>query len=175
MHSYHHAHRAISMGRGRTIPDGLGDHLLCILFQERAAEEDAEQWSLSRFNPVLQEVIEDLAAGQLSADDYPYVRAPVSSDSGALLVVWHHCYWHNLLCCCLCSLPACVWLDVMMHVQQMLPDLGKHSDWQSPMPLLMTACSCGCARSACQGPARSGACQHAREPLTGQRRLQVHL
>ncbi|KAK9826197.1 hypothetical protein WJX81_006806 [Elliptochloris bilobata] len=44
--------------------------------KDRGADEDEEQWALSRFVPMVQELVEDLAAGTLSADDYPPVRAP---------------------------------------------------------------------------------------------------
>ena len=44
--------------------------------QERAAGENEQQWNLSRFVPLMQEVVEDLAAGKLSADEYPFVRPP---------------------------------------------------------------------------------------------------
>ena len=44
--------------------------------QEREAGEDEEQYALSRFVPLLQEVLEDHASSALSTDDYPYVSAP---------------------------------------------------------------------------------------------------
>ena len=44
-------------------------------------DEGDEQWSLSRFAPLMQEVLEDLAANKLNFDEYPYVQPP-SSDSG---------------------------------------------------------------------------------------------
>ena len=46
-------------------------------------DEGDEQWSLSRFAPLMQEVLEDLAANKLNFDEYPYVQPP-SSDSGDL-------------------------------------------------------------------------------------------
>lgn len=36
--------------------------------------QDEESWQLSRFYPVLQEVIEDLSKGVLSKEEYPYVK-----------------------------------------------------------------------------------------------------
>lgn len=51
--------------------------------QDRGADEDEEQWALSRFVPVVQELVEDLAAGTLSPDDYPPVRAPNGRAAGA--------------------------------------------------------------------------------------------
>jgi len=44
-------------------------------------DEGDEQWSLSRFAPLMQEVLEDLAANKLNFDEYPYVQPP-SNDSG---------------------------------------------------------------------------------------------
>ena len=49
--------------------------------QDRDAEEGDEQWSLSRFAPLMQEVLEDLASNKLNMDEYPYVQPP-TSDSG---------------------------------------------------------------------------------------------
>ncbi len=59
--------------------------------QEREAGEDEEQYSLSRFVPLLQEVLEDAAADKLSADDYPFVSAPTPTGAPA----WAPC---RLLC-----------------------------------------------------------------------------
>ena len=47
---------------------------LCL--QERGAGEDEQQWALSRFTPLLQDVLEDMAANRLSTDEFPYVRPP---------------------------------------------------------------------------------------------------
>ena len=55
--------------------------IYCLSVQEREAGEDEQQWSLSGFEPLIQEVLEDLASQRLSADEYPYVRPP-STDAG---------------------------------------------------------------------------------------------
>ena len=44
--------------------------------QDRDPGEDDQQFALSRFVPLLQEVLEDMAASNLSPDDYPFVSAP---------------------------------------------------------------------------------------------------
>jgi hypothetical protein len=44
--------------------------------QDRGGEEGEEQWVLSRFYPLLQDVLEDVVAGRLSDEEYPYVRHP---------------------------------------------------------------------------------------------------
>lgn len=49
--------------------------------QDRDAGEGDAQWELSRFTPLMQEVLEDLAANKLNFDEYPYVQPP-TSDSG---------------------------------------------------------------------------------------------
>lgn len=49
--------------------------------QDRDATEGDAQWDLSRFTPLMQEVLEDLAANKLNLDEYPYVQPP-TSDSG---------------------------------------------------------------------------------------------
>ncbi|GBG62647.1 hypothetical protein CBR_g31666 [Chara braunii] len=49
-------------------------------------QEDEGQWDLSKFSPLLQDVVEDLAKGELSKEEYPYVKEPsvvdTSSSSG---------------------------------------------------------------------------------------------
>ena len=52
--------------------------------QDRPPGEDEQTWELSRFIPLLQEVLEDSAAGSLSADEYPHVRPPQSAHNGRL-------------------------------------------------------------------------------------------
>ena len=47
--------------------------------QDRDAGEDEKQFKLSRFMPVLQEVLEDLATNSLPEHEYPYVSAPASN------------------------------------------------------------------------------------------------
>ncbi|KAL2632868.1 hypothetical protein R1flu_004347 [Riccia fluitans] len=46
------------------------------LRKERAEEEGA--WKLSRFYPVLQDLVEDLVKGELSKEEYPYVKEPAN-------------------------------------------------------------------------------------------------
>lgn len=53
------------------------------MVQDRDAGEDEKQFKLSRFMPVLQEVLEDLATNSLPEHEYPYVSAP-ASNGGAL-------------------------------------------------------------------------------------------
>ncbi|KAG2501418.1 hypothetical protein HYH03_001201 [Edaphochlamys debaryana] len=43
---------------------------------------DEEEYTLNRFNPLLLDIVEDLDAGKLSAEEYPYVRQP-SADAEA--------------------------------------------------------------------------------------------
>ncbi|CAK0753523.1 hypothetical protein CVIRNUC_002227 [Coccomyxa viridis] len=47
--------------------------------KDRDAGEDEKQFKLSRFMPVLQEVLEDLATNALPEHEYPYVSAPTSN------------------------------------------------------------------------------------------------
>eukprot|EP00850_Spirogloea_muscicola_P023966 SM000413S15649 [mRNA] locus=s413:20313:25047:- [translate_table: standard] len=42
----------------------------------RERTQDEEAWSLSRFYPLVQDVVEDLAKGDLPKDEYPYVKEP---------------------------------------------------------------------------------------------------
>jgi hypothetical protein len=50
--------------------------------QDRDAGEDEKQFKLSRFQPVLQEVLEDLATSSLPEHEYPYVSPPISNGGG---------------------------------------------------------------------------------------------
>ena len=56
--------------------------------QDRDAGEDEKQFKLSRFMPVLQEVLEDLATNSLPEHEYPYVSAPTSNGGAACCA--HH-------------------------------------------------------------------------------------
>ena len=56
---------------------------MAFAMQDRDVDEGDEQWSLSRFAPLMQEVLEDLAVNKLSLDEYPYVQPP-SNDAGLL-------------------------------------------------------------------------------------------
>lgn len=49
--------------------------------QDREGAEGDAQWELSRFAPLMQEVLEDLAGNKLNFDEYPYVQPP-TSDTG---------------------------------------------------------------------------------------------
>lgn len=51
---------------------------VCVCAQDRDAGEGDAQWELSRFTPLMQEVLEDLAANKLNFDEYPYVQPPTS-------------------------------------------------------------------------------------------------
>ncbi len=55
--------------------------------QDRDVDEGDEQWSLSRFAPLMREVLEDLAVNKLNFDEYPYVQPP-SSDAGRHTLMW---------------------------------------------------------------------------------------
>ncbi|PSC68723.1 SM Sec1-family [Micractinium conductrix] len=46
--------------------------------KDREPDEDDSAFALTRFVPMLQEVLEDAAAGKLSTDEYPYVSTPAS-------------------------------------------------------------------------------------------------
>lgn len=50
--------------------------------KDRPAGEDEQTWELSRFAPMLQEVVEDLVSGTLSSDEYPHVRPPQAASNG---------------------------------------------------------------------------------------------
>ena len=50
--------------------------------QDRPAGENEQTWELSRFNPMLQEILEDLVSNNLSSDEYPYVRPPSAGTNG---------------------------------------------------------------------------------------------
>jgi syntaxin-binding protein 1 len=52
------------------------------LRKDREPDEDDQRFALTRFVPLLAEVVEDAASGRLSQDEYPYVRPP-SSPSAA--------------------------------------------------------------------------------------------
>ena len=52
------------------------------LRKDREPDEDAAQFALTRFIPLMQEVIEDAVTGRLSQDEYPYVRPPPPSPLG---------------------------------------------------------------------------------------------
>lgn len=53
------------------------------LRKDREPDESEQQYSLSRFIPLLQEVLEDAVAGKLSQDEYPYIRTPTSPSAHA--------------------------------------------------------------------------------------------
>jgi syntaxin-binding protein 1 len=58
------------------------------LRKDREPNEDDQQYSLTRFVPLLAEVVEDAATGRLSQDEYPYVRppnSPTTSSSGSAM------------------------------------------------------------------------------------------
>ena len=56
--------------------------------QDRDAGEDEKQFKLSRFMPVLQEVLEDLATNALPEHEYPYVSAPTSNGGAACCALY---------------------------------------------------------------------------------------
>ncbi|PRW58349.1 SM Sec1-family [Chlorella sorokiniana] len=49
--------------------------------KDREPDEDDSAFALTRFVPMLQEVVEDAAAGKLSTDEYPFVATPASPSS----------------------------------------------------------------------------------------------
>ncbi|KAL4529037.1 hypothetical protein Ndes2526B_g06871 [Nannochloris sp. 'desiccata'] len=51
--------------------------------KDREMDEDESQYSLSRFVPVLAEVLENAAMGRLSQEEYPYVRPPGSPSAAS--------------------------------------------------------------------------------------------
>lgn len=53
-------------------------HSGAVWWQDRDGDEDDAQFNLSRFMPMLQEVVEDLSSNRLSTDEYPFVRPPTS-------------------------------------------------------------------------------------------------
>jgi syntaxin-binding protein 1 len=54
--------------------------------KDREGAQTEEQWELSRFYPLLQDIFEDMAAGRLSSDEYPYVRQPSASAANSFAV-----------------------------------------------------------------------------------------
>lgn len=44
--------------------------------KEHGAVEGEEQWQLSRFQPIVYDIFEDMMKGELSQDEYPYVSPP---------------------------------------------------------------------------------------------------
>ncbi|KAK9819584.1 hypothetical protein WJX72_000024 [[Myrmecia] bisecta] len=69
--------------RGKTTGLSFGRKRKRAVRKDRDADEDEAQWALSRFVPMLQEVLEDLAVSKLSNDEYPYVRPPTATDPAA--------------------------------------------------------------------------------------------
>ena len=51
--------------------------------QEREPDETEQRFTLQRFVPLLADVVEDLAAGKLSADEYCHVSVPRPDKAGA--------------------------------------------------------------------------------------------
>ncbi|KAL6778992.1 SEC1 [Auxenochlorella protothecoides x Auxenochlorella symbiontica] len=49
--------------------------------KDREGSEDDQQYALSRFVPLLHELVEDAAANRLSTDEYPWVQPPSSPGS----------------------------------------------------------------------------------------------
>ena len=44
--------------------------------QEKEAGEGQNQWALSRFVPLIQDILEDMHASKLSQDEFPYLVHP---------------------------------------------------------------------------------------------------
>lgn len=51
--------------------------------REKVGADNESSWQLSRFVPILSDVIEEVDKGALSSEDYPYVQAPSTSRAGA--------------------------------------------------------------------------------------------
>ncbi|BDA46397.1 probable protein transport Sec1a [Coccomyxa sp. Obi] len=69
--------------RGRSTGLVFGRKRKRAVRKDRDPGEDDQQYALSRFVPLLQEVLEDMAANNLSADDYPFVSAPTPTAARA--------------------------------------------------------------------------------------------
>ena len=50
--------------------------------KEHGALEGEEQWQLSRFQPIVYDIFEDMLKGELSQDEYPYVIQPSGGNVG---------------------------------------------------------------------------------------------
>ncbi|GFR45030.1 hypothetical protein Agub_g6292 [Astrephomene gubernaculifera] len=50
--------------------------------RRKAGGDDEEQYALNRFQPLLAELLQELAAGRMSAEEYPYVRQPSGDPEG---------------------------------------------------------------------------------------------
>ena len=48
---------------------------------KRSGEEEEEEWGLSRFQPLVMDLLEDYSTGTLSREEYPYVREPDNTGS----------------------------------------------------------------------------------------------
>ena len=62
--------------------------------QARAVGEGEESWDLQRFSPLLQDLLEDVAAGSLKQDEFPYVNPPADTGSApciAICMLLHCC------------------------------------------------------------------------------------
>lgn len=46
-------------------------------------EEDEEEWGLSRFQPLVMDLLEDYSSGTLPKTDYPFVREPDNADNNS--------------------------------------------------------------------------------------------
>lgn len=49
----------------------------------RTKEQDEESWQLSRFYPLVQDIVEDMDKGVLSKEEYPYLKDPSGSSMHA--------------------------------------------------------------------------------------------
>ena len=47
----------------------------------KSGEEEEEEWGLSRFQPLVMDLLEDYSSGTLSKAEYPYVREPDNSET----------------------------------------------------------------------------------------------
>ena len=57
--------------------------IVMMMAQAKAVGEGEEAgWDLQRFTPLLQDLLEDVAAGSLKQDEFPYVNPP--ADTGSL-------------------------------------------------------------------------------------------
>ncbi|PNW76570.1 hypothetical protein CHLRE_11g467699v5 [Chlamydomonas reinhardtii] len=50
--------------------------------RKKKGGDDEEEYALNRFQPLMADHIEDLNAGRLSLEDFPYVRQPTDPDAG---------------------------------------------------------------------------------------------
>jgi len=74
---------AVSKREGKGLTFGKKGRKKATRKERAPAEGEEGQWELSRFQPLLRDIVEDHAKGVLSTDDFPYVLPPTQSAGAA--------------------------------------------------------------------------------------------